>query len=70
MCATLPVLLAVSADAYIASLARCPVVETLGLPGFGYHSSQEENVAIDRIPARIYLTARMLMQLAAQGIPR
>lgn len=57
-------------DAGYAQQAGRPVVETLGLPGFGYHSSQEEYGATDRIGARIYLAARMIIELAARGIPR
>jgi glutamate carboxypeptidase len=32
-----------------------PVIESLGLPGFGYHSNQAEYVMIDAIPRRLYL---------------
>jgi acetylornithine deacetylase/succinyl-diaminopimelate desuccinylase-like protein len=49
-------------DAGFAQLSKKPVVEGLGLPGFGFHSSEEEYVDIDRIPARIYLAARMIIE--------
>jgi glutamate carboxypeptidase len=49
-------------DAGFAQKANKPIVEALGLPGFGFHSSEEEYVDIDRIPARIYLAARMIME--------
>lgn len=49
---------------YVQSAGR-PVMEGLGLPGFGYHSSKEEYVAIDRIPARIYLAARLIQDISS-----
>lgn len=51
-------------DAAYAALAGKPVIEGLGLPGFGYHTTQDEWVAIDAIPRRLYLAARMVMDLA------
>jgi glutamate carboxypeptidase len=38
-------------DAAYAALGGKPVIESLGLPGFGYHSNQAEYVLIDAIPA-------------------
>jgi glutamate carboxypeptidase len=49
-------------DAGFAQKSNKPIVEGLGLPGFGFHSSEEEYVDIDRIPARIYLAARLIME--------
>lgn len=49
-------------DAGFAQKSGKPVVEGLGLPGFGFHSSQEEYVDLNRIPARIYLASRMIME--------
>ena len=49
-------------DAGFAQKSGKPIVEGLGLPGFGFHSSEEEYVDLDRIPARIYLAARMIME--------
>ncbi len=57
-------------DAGYAQLAGKPVVEGLGLAGFGFHSPQEEYVATDRIPARLYLWTRLLMDLTKSGAPR
>ena len=51
-------------DAAYAALSGKPVVEGLGLPGFGYHSNQAEYVMIDAIPRRLYLAARMIMDVA------
>lgn len=50
-------------DAAYAALAGKPTIESLGLPGFGYHSDQAEYVMIDAIPRRLYLAARMVMDL-------
>ena len=51
-------------DAAYAALGGKPVIESLGLPGFGYHSNQAEYVLIDAIPRRLYLAGRMIMDLA------
>ena len=51
-------------DAAWASQDGTPVIEGLGLPGFGYHSNQAEYVMIDAIPRRLYLAARMIMDLS------
>ncbi|MBK8073080.1 MAG: M20/M25/M40 family metallo-hydrolase [Ramlibacter sp.] len=51
-------------DAAYAALGGKPVIESLGLPGFGYHSNQSEYVLIDAIPRRLYLASRMIMDLA------
>ncbi|MET0311175.1 MAG: glutamate carboxypeptidase [Burkholderiaceae bacterium] len=50
-------------DAAYAALSGKPVIESLGLPGFGYHSNQAEYVMIDAIPRRLYLAVRMIMDL-------
>ncbi len=50
-------------DAAYAALGGKPTIESLGLPGFGYHSNQAEYVMIDAIPRRLYLAARMVMDL-------
>ncbi len=50
-------------DAAYAALAGKPVIESLGLPGFGYHSNQAEYVMIDAIARRLYLAARLIMDL-------
>lgn len=51
-------------DAAYAAKAGRPVIEALGLPGFGYHSDQAEYVLVDAIPRRLYLATRMIMDVA------
>ena len=51
-------------DAATAALSGKPVLEGLGLPGFGYHSTEAEYVLIDSIPRRLYLASRLVMELA------
>ena len=51
-------------DAAYAALSGKPVIESLGLPGYGYHSNQAEYVQVDAIPRRLYLASRLLMDLA------
>jgi glutamate carboxypeptidase len=50
-------------DAAYAALSGKPVIEGLGLPGFGYHSDKSEYVTIDAIPRRLYMAARLIMDL-------
>jgi len=50
-------------DAAYAALSGKPVIESLGLPGFGYHSDKAEYVMVDAIPRRLYLTTRLIMDL-------
>lgn len=52
-------------DASYAALSGKPVLEALGLPGFGYHSNREEYADIGAIPRRLYLSARIIMDIAA-----
>lgn len=51
-------------DAAYAALAGKPVIESLGLPGFGYHSNSAEYVDAEAIPRRLYLALRMVMDVA------
>ncbi len=51
-------------DAAYAALSGKPVIEGMGLPGSGYHSDQSEYVLIDAVPRRLYLVARMVMDLS------
>nr|WP_307687929.1 M20/M25/M40 family metallo-hydrolase [Variovorax ginsengisoli] len=52
-------------DAAFAALkTRAPVVERFGLQGFGAHSADAEYVLIDSIEPRLYLGARMVMDIA------
>jgi glutamate carboxypeptidase len=50
-------------DAGYAALAGVPVIEAMGLPGFGYHSGAAEYVHLDAVPRRLYLAAEMIRQL-------
>lgn len=50
-------------DAAYAALSGKPVIESLGLPGYGYHSDKAEYVLIDAIPRRLYMAARLVMDL-------
>ena len=52
-------------DAAYAALSGKPVIESLGLPGFGYHSDKAEYVMTDAIPRRLYMAARLIMDLGA-----
>ena len=52
-------------DAAFAALkARGPVLERFGLRGFGAHSNDAEFVDIDSIEPRLYLAARMIMDVS------
>ena len=51
-------------DAAWAARSGKPVVEALGLPGAGYHSANEEYVVLDKIAPRLYLAARLVMEIA------
>jgi glutamate carboxypeptidase len=51
-------------DAAFAALSGKPVLEALGLPGFGYHSNLEEYADIGAIPRRLYLSSRLIMDIA------
>ena len=52
-------------DAAFASLkAKGPVIERFGLQGFGAHSNDAEYVDLDSVEPRLYLLARMIMDLS------
>jgi acetylornithine deacetylase/succinyl-diaminopimelate desuccinylase-like protein len=51
-------------DAAWASQSGKPVVESLGLPGGNYHSSDEEFVLVDRIPRRLTLVAELIRAIS------
>jgi len=52
-------------DAAFAALkTKAPVIERFGLPGFGAHSADSEYVLVDAIEPRLYLAARMVMDVA------
>jgi glutamate carboxypeptidase len=57
-------------DAAYAALSGKPVLEGLGLPGFGYHSSGAEYVMIDAIPRRLYMAVRLVQELGAGALNR
>src|SRR5439155_253447 len=57
-------------DAAFASLnTKAPVIERFGLQGFGAHSNDAEYVAVDSIEPRLYLLARLIMDVS-QGKER
>jgi len=57
-------------DAAFAALkTKAPVIERFGLRGFGAHSSDAEYIDIDSIEPRLYLLARMIMDVS-QGTDR
>ena len=52
-------------DAAFAALkTKAPVIERFGLPGFGAHSAESEWVDIDAVEPRLYLAARVIMDVA------
>ncbi|WP_077000625.1 M20/M25/M40 family metallo-hydrolase [Variovorax sp. KK3] len=52
-------------DAAFAGLkTKAPVVERFGLQGFGAHSADAEYVLVDSIEPRLYLAARMVMDIS------
>jgi glutamate carboxypeptidase len=52
-------------DAAFAALkTQGPVIEGMGLSGFGAHSNDAEYVQIETIVPRLYLAARMVMDVA------
>ncbi len=52
-------------DAAFAALhAKGPVIESFGLRGFGAHSNNAEYIEIDSIEPRLYLAARMIMDIS------
>lgn len=58
-------------DAAFAALnTRAPVIERFGLQGFGAHSGFAEYVLVDSIEPRLYLLARLIMDVAhGNGLP-
>jgi glutamate carboxypeptidase len=52
-------------DAAFAALStKAPVIERFGLQGFGAHSADAEYVLLDSIEPRLYLLARMIMDVS------
>ena len=57
-------------DAAFASLeTKAPVIEGFGLRGFGAHSTNAEYVLTDSIEPRLYLAARMIMDISQGKAP-
>jgi len=57
-------------DAAFAALnTKAPVLERLGLQGYGAHSADAEYILIDSIEPRLYLLARMIMDLSLGNSP-
>ncbi|MFY4236900.1 M20/M25/M40 family metallo-hydrolase [Achromobacter xylosoxidans] len=57
-------------DAAFAALkARGPVIEGMGLSGFGTHSNDAEYIQIPSIVPRLYLAARMIMDVSQDKAP-
>lgn len=54
---------------FAAASGRPAVLESLGLAGWGYHA-KNEYIEIDSIVPRLYLSARMLMELGKQADTR
>ena len=50
--------------AFAAASGKPATVESFGLLGYGYHSSEEEYVDLDSIEPRLYLLTRMVMDTA------
>lgn len=51
-------------DAAFAALSGNPVIEGLGLPGYGYHTTKDEYVNLEAIPRRLYLTSKLVIDLS------
>ncbi len=57
-------------DAAFAALqTEAPVIERFGLQGFGAHSNNDEYVLLDSIEPRLYLLARMIMDVSTGAAP-
>jgi glutamate carboxypeptidase len=50
--------------AFAAFNTKAPVIERFGLQGYGAHSADAEYVLIDSIEPRLYLLARMIMDVS------
>ncbi|CUI71529.1 M20/M25/M40 family metallo-hydrolase [Achromobacter xylosoxidans] len=55
--------------AFTALKARGPVIEGMGLSGFGAHSNDAEYIQIPSIVPRLYLAARMIMDVSQDKAP-
>ena len=57
-------LIAASISANPFASGKPVTLEAFGLPGFGYHSSEEEYVDLDGVEPRLDLLMRMIMDTA------
>ena len=55
--------------AFAALTAKAPVIERFGLQGYGAHSADAEYVLLDSIEPRLYLLARMIMDISQGNSP-
>ena len=55
--------------AYAALKTTAPVIEGFALHGFGAHSTNAEHILLDSIEPRLYLAARMIMDIATGKAP-
>jgi len=57
-------------DAAFAALnTKAPVIERFGLQGYGAHSAEAEYVLLDSIEPRLYLLARLIMDVSQGKLP-
>ena len=57
-------------DAAFAALStKAPVIERFGLQGYGAHSADAEYILLDSIEPRLYLLARMIMDISQGNSP-
>ena len=57
-------------DAAFAALStKAPVIERFGLQGYGTHSADAEYILLDSIEPRLYLLARMIMDISQGNSP-
>ena len=55
--------------AYAGLKTKAPVVEGFGLLGFGAHSTNAEYIVLSSIEPRLYLAARMIMDISSGKAP-
>ncbi|MBR1228337.1 MULTISPECIES: M20/M25/M40 family metallo-hydrolase [unclassified Bradyrhizobium] len=54
--------------AFAALMTKAPVIEGFGLSGFGAHSNDAEYVKLETIVPRLYLSARMIMDVSQDKV--
>ena len=55
--------------AYAALKTKAPVVEGIGLRGYGQHSTDAEYILISSIEPRLYLSTRLIMDISQGKAP-